>query len=211
MKSYSWTNCRSYKKRRLPYQQGVLRLTQIMQLFALAGLRFVEPVNRPLQFKTKNKDSIYDLLIIPGGGNKSQPLGSRAVSFELMKSIAKKYKNPVIIGLDSDRLVHEFQNFSTLPVELNLSSQAFCEYFQSAKMVVSGDTGLAHLAVATGTKITVFCGPTFGEQVFGKHPWLSMFQSQFLCSPCYQEKTAHRDLIQCCREPKCMRPQNFLL
>ena len=205
-KFFSWTEKNKIKKNKLPYISGHNRLAQLIHLVAFSGISLMNKKLVPLCLHdgdAENKIN-FDILIFPSGGNNKQPFGARRVSDQLIMSRVALEKSAVVICGANDFSALKFANTFKLPVIENMSTQLLISLFSAAKKTISGDTGLAHLAIALGIETEVFCGPTDGEVVFGKHDWLTIWQSSVICSPCYLEKTSHRHILEKCRNPICM-------
>ena len=201
----AWTETQQYRKNKLLYKQGESRIAQIVHLLAFSGLSFTSAQISPLELKYKpNRKSVYDVLVFPSGGNSKQKFGARRVSDELLIGSLTAADRAVVICGAGDETGRAFAQKFNLDYLEDLSPSSFIELFGHASRTISGDTGPAHLSVALGIETEVFCGPTDGKAVFGEHKWLKIWQSSFLCSPCYLEKTAHRDILEKCKNPQCL-------
>jgi len=99
---------------------------------------------------------------------------------ELLRAVSEAARRPIpVLGADLD------------PVEL-------AAVFSLARVVVSNDSGPAHLAAAVGTPVVVFFGPTDPGRTAPAGAAARILDRYVFCSPCYQETCPYGH--ECMRE-----------
>lgn len=68
-------------------------------------------------------------------------------------------------------------------------------FIEGARFVVANDTGLGHLAAATGVPMVVICGPTDPKRVkpVGEH--IRTLQADIYCAGCYRKHCTHHSCM----------------
>lgn len=105
---------------------------------------------------------------------------------KMIKTLKKDF--PILIlGGPDDKFCQEFEEFSSQIVNLagKLSLEESCWVVQNAKLLISADTGLIHVADLVGTQGLSLIGPTaFG---FPTHTNIKVLDVPLGCRPCSKD------------------------
>ncbi len=128
------------------------------------------------------------IVLAPGAGfkNKRWPIGHFKGLIKLIQG--KKKYDFVVVGSKSER--EDFKELEELPHVYNLAGELTlleaAAIIRRAKMVVSNDSGMMHMAATVKTPVLAIFGPTVKE--FGFTPYRSRFllleNNSLSCRPC---------------------------
>jgi len=114
-----------------------------------------------------------------------------------------QYGQVVVIGSEQDRALGEevISKMETIPVnaleKLNLRELAVL--LGQAELYIGGDTGPMHLAVAVGTQVVAWFGPTCPEKTGPYQENAVIIKGDLPCQPCFKRKC---QTVHCLKELK---------
>lgn len=148
------------------------------------------------QLLKKNKITGKKIVIAPGAGypTKEWPLENWT---KLINELTKKYKI-ILAGSPKDTKYEKLPNDINLIGKLKLTQSA--ALMKSSNLLISPDSGSAHLAAAVGTKTITLIGPTdpIRWRPYGPKNKHILVKSKVKCSPCGL-------LFRCKYNIKCMK------
>jgi heptosyltransferase-2 len=138
-------------------------------------------------------------LFVDGGKNPGQTMEIRQLNVKIyiqfIKNILDKNNNIRVALINSKEKnekileIHKTVNDNRVVLLSNLSLKQVAALSSLSQTVIGGDTGILHLASATGTPVIMFYGPSDPNQ------WAPMEQKHKIifhkidCNPCYTSKS----------------------
>ena len=151
-------------------------------------------------FKLNNLINNEFVVLIPGSSqnNKLKRWGAKNFT-KLAKLIIDKNYKIILVGGPEDiqecnNIYNQNENIINLCNKIKLLDLLFI--FRKSKLIVSNDTGPAHLVAATNSKMIQITGPTNPEIVkpYGKN--IIAIQSEIECKNCYKKICAHHSCMK---------------
>ena len=159
----------------------------------------LDPVKRILKEKGfKDNDKI--ITIYPDGGvNPGTEMQIKQLSLEkylkLINILSEKYPDSRFVIMRSKEEkskadeIYEKTDKSRSIYLSNISLQQLAGWFRCSSVVIGGDTGLLHMAAATGTPVVIFFGPSSPEYVAPMDKKHQIIYHNIDCAPCYTPET----------------------
>jgi len=134
-----------------------------------------------------------------GGRNPGQIMEIRQLSsdkyIEFIQNVLKKYSNITFLLINSKEgkgnaeKINEAINNKNCILLSNLTLKQIAALSEKCKTFIGGDTGILHLAAATGTKVIMFYGPDNPNQWAPLNDGNKIIFHLIDCSPCYTPVT----------------------
>ncbi|OGS21273.1 MAG: lipopolysaccharide heptosyltransferase II [Elusimicrobia bacterium RIFOXYA2_FULL_39_19] len=191
------------------YTEGKKNITTIQSYIKLADNEYLKYPDNPQIFLTQEETSWAKnflakhnikpsciLGVAPGGGkNPKTFMPSKRWPIEYFTKLSQMIANKndcflIVFGGDSDKdlsanITKHIANTNLINLTGQLSLKQTAALMAHCKLVISNDSGLLHLAIASGTKTVSIFGPTSPYDKFPKNDNNTFFFKAAECSPCY--------------------------
>jgi ADP-heptose:LPS heptosyltransferase len=163
------------------------------------GENILDPIKSLLSERGfKETDRIIS--IYPDGGvNPGTDMQIKQLSLEkylkVIRILSEKYPDLKFVFMRSKEAISKADDLYKMTDKSrsvyisDLTLQQLAGWFKTSSIVMGGDTGLMHIAAATGTPVVMFFGPSSPEYVAPLGKQHRIIYHKIECSPCYTPQT----------------------
>jgi lipopolysaccharide heptosyltransferase II len=161
--------------------------------------KILDPIETALKEKGFKKSDKIITIYPDGGVNPGTEMQIKQLSLEkyleLIQVLSEKYPDSKFVIMRSkeakskaDDIYEKIDKHKSIYLS-NLTLQQLAGWFRCSSVVIGGDTGLLHMAAATGTPVIMFFGPSSPEYVAPLENKHKIIYRNIDCAPCYTPET----------------------